>query len=259
MIDELLDRLAAEPARSALFLDFDGTLTPIQEDPQRSSLPPALVPVLADLAAALGVVAVVSGRPAAFLGERVRVEGVRRLGLYGLEEWRSGAAAARPEAARWQEEVDRARAVLERVLGGLDGVFVEDKGLSVAVHWRNAEDRAAAERAVDDAVGRLAGDTGLAAEPGKLVAELRPPVEWDKGSAVRAAVEESGASAVAYVGDDLGDLPAFAAVRALGGLAVAVDHGSETPAAVREACDETLAGPDEVAAFLVALRDRVAG
>jgi trehalose 6-phosphate phosphatase len=254
---DLLDLLAADPGGSGLFLDFDGTLTPIVEDPETSALPAPLVPVLTDLAAALAVVAVVSGRPARFLGTRIEVEGVRRLGLYGLEEWRAGAVVARPEAARWQDEVNRAREVLTGVLGGTEGVAIEDKGLSVAVHWRNAADRDAAERAVTEVVGRLARDTGLAREPGKLVAELRPPVDWDKGAAVRAVSEEAGLSAVAYLGDDLGDLAAFAAVRDLGGLAVAVDHGAETPPQVLDAADLVLDGPGAVARLLTELRDRL--
>jgi trehalose 6-phosphate phosphatase len=255
--DDLLDLLAADPAASGLFLDFDGTLTPIVSDPKTSALPPELAPLLGDLAAALGAVAVVSGRPARFLGERVVVDGVLHLGLYGLEVWRDGAAAARPEAARWQPQVDRAREVLEHVLGGLEGVYVEGKGLSVAVHWRNAADRVSAEHAIEEATGRLAADTGLALEPGKLVAELRPPVDWDKGAAVRSVADELGLRAVAYIGDDLGDLPAFAAVRELGGLAVAVDHGAETPEALLGAADVVLRGPDAVAALLGALRDRL--
>jgi trehalose 6-phosphate phosphatase len=142
-------------------------------------------------------------------------------------------------------------------LGGVEGIHIEDKGLAVAVHWRNASDRDAAEEAINDAVVRLARRTGLHLEPGKLVAELRPPVDWDKGRAVRAVVTEVGASAVAYLGDDLGDLAAFAAVQAIGGWAVAVDHGAETPARVRESADLLLDGPRAVETFLAALRDRI--
>lgn len=254
---DLLDLLAGEPARSGLVLDFDGTLAPIVEDPEASQLPSGLGSVLADLAAGLGVVAVVSGRPASFLGARVDVPGIRLLGVYGLEEWRDGEAVVRPEAAEWRDEVDRARTILERTLGGVEGLQVEDKGLSVAVHWRNAADRPQAEEMVGEAVSRLARRSGLQLEPGKLVAELRPPVDWDKGSAVRAVARDAGATSVAYVGDDLGDLAAFTSVRDLGGMAVAVDHGSETPARVRESADLVLDGTDAVARLLGSLRDRL--
>src|SRR5690606_37516569 len=160
-------------------------LAPIVEDPQTSVLPDALAEVVGDLAQRLGVVAVVSGRPAAFLADRVRLPGVRLLGLYGLQSGSDGRPRARPEAEASQAQVDRARALLVHVLGGRHGVLVEDKGLSVAVHWRSAADRAVAESAVQEAPRRLAADTGLQLEPGKLVAELRPPVPWDKGATVR--------------------------------------------------------------------------
>jgi trehalose 6-phosphate phosphatase len=254
---ELIDALCADRDTAGLFLDFDGTLTPIVKDPTQSRLPDALAPAIGDLARGLAVVAVVSGRPAEFLGERVRVDGVRLLGLYGLEEWRDGAAVARAEAAAWQGAVDEAKEHLAAGLAALDGVHIEDKGLSVAVHWRNAPHHEHAARAVATAVAAVAADTGLAREPGKLVEELRPPVDWDKGAAVRAVTAEVGLRSVAYVGDDLGDLSAFAAVRALGGVAVAVDHGAETPQAVRDGADLVLDGPTAVAALLAELSDRL--
>ncbi|MDQ3974139.1 MAG: trehalose-phosphatase, partial [Actinomycetota bacterium] len=100
-------------------------------------------------------------------------------------------------------------------------------------------------------------DTGLASEPGKLVAELRPPVDWDKGAAVRALADELGLRTVAYVGDDRGDLAAFEAVRELDGIAVAVDHGPETPAELADAADVVL-GSDAVGDWLRGLRDALA-
>jgi trehalose 6-phosphate phosphatase len=257
---DLLAHLCAAPATSGLFLDFDGTLTPIVEDPTDSRLPDGLAPVIGELATRLGVVAVVSGRPASFLADRVQVDGVRLLGLYGLEEWRDGAAAARPEAATWQAAVDEAKARLHDDLDGLDGVHIEDKGLSVAVHWRNAPDRDVAAEAVSAAVTAAAEATRLGREPGKLVDELRPPVDWDKGSAVRAVSTDAGLQAVAYLGDDLGDLAAFAAVRELGeagGLAVAVDHGEETPREVRDAADLVLDGPPAVTDLLGELLEQL--
>lgn len=261
MIDRspLLDRLSAEPRRSALFLDFDGVLAPIVDDPTASRMPDDVGATVAALAGRLGVVAVVSGRPAAFLGERAAIPAARRLGLYGLEEWHDGRAVARPEAARWQAPVVEAKTMLRTALADLDGVTIEDKGLSVAVHWRNAADRTAAGQAVAAAVRRAAEVTGLAGEPGKLVEELRPPVDWDKGAAVRAVAGEVDASAVAYLGDDLGDLAAFRAARELGGWAVAVDHGEETPTELLEAADLVVEGTQGVAALLAELLGRLDG
>lgn len=255
--DALADRLAAA-GRAGLVLDFDGTLAPIVPDPTTSAMPGGLDAVLADLARRLRLVAVVSGRPVAFLAERAAVPGVRLLGVYGLEQQVDGEREVRPEAAGWQDAVDSARARLTEIAAGREGLAVEDKGLAVALHYRNAADRDAAARFAADAVAGLAADTGLKREPGKLVEELRPPVDWDKGAGVRALADELGLDVVVYVGDDLGDLPAFAAARDLGGGAIAVDHGDETPGPVRDAADAVLAGTDAVADWLGALRDRLA-
>jgi trehalose 6-phosphate phosphatase len=250
--------LAVEPARAGLFCDFDGTLVPIITDPDASRLPDAARVLLADLAARLRVVALVSGRPAGFLAARAGVAGVRLLGLYGLEEWRDGAITVRREAEPWAGVVRDVAARLPALVGALPGVRVEDKGLSVAVHWRNAADRVEAEALVIPVVEQLARETGLHREPGKLVDELRPPVDWDKGRAVRTVAAEAGLTRLAYVGDDRGDLQAFAAVHALGGISVAVDHGAETPAALLAAADASVDGHEGVLALLGALRDQLA-
>lgn len=247
---ELTARLAADAATAGLVLDFDGTLAPIVADPATSALPDGVGDVIARVARALAVVAIVSGRPASFLGDRAAIPGAKLLGLYGTEEWRDGRPVARPEALSWQPALDEARDRLALALAGHPGVVLEDKGLAVALHWRTADDRDAAGRFVAALVDEVAADTGLAQEPGKFVAELRPPLDWDKGSAVRTLVEEHGLTTVVYAGDDRGDLPAFAAARAAGGHVVVVEHGDETPPEVREAADVLLDGADGVARWL---------
>jgi trehalose 6-phosphate phosphatase len=251
----LADHLAADPERAGLFCDFDGTLTPIVADPATTRIDETTGALLADLAARLRVVAVVSGRPAAFLASQVSVPAVRLLGLYGLEQWRDGTATTHHEASAWADAVATARDRLAGWVADLPGVAVEDKGLSVAVHWRNAPDRDAAADAVARLTRRLADETGLAREPGKLVEELRPPVDWDKGSAVRSMVGEAALDRVAYLGDDRGDLAAFATVRDAGGVCVAVAHGEETPADLLAAADAVVDGHAGALAALRALRD----
>ena len=237
--EDLTDVIAADPGGTVLVLDFDGTLAPIVDDPTASAMPAEVGEALAGLTTVLRQVAIVSGRPAAFLAERVDVRGVRLLGLYGTQEWRDGAVVAHPETVRWESALDEARDRFTLALAGHPGVVLEDKGLAVALHWRNAQDRSAAAHFVTQLVDDVAADTGLAVEPGKLVAELRPPVGWDKGTTVHALAGDHGVRLVVYAGDDLGDLPAFAAARRAGGFAVAVNHGFETAA-------EVLAGADVV-------------
>jgi trehalose 6-phosphate phosphatase len=256
-VERLTRRLVQTAERAGLLLDFDGVLAPIVDDPASSAMPPELAPVLARLARRLGCVAVISGRPVAFLVDRAAVDGVRLLGLYGLQEWAEGRPRARREATAWQDVVDGVKDRIAAALAGVPGVVLEDKGLSVAVHWRNAPDRDRAGRMVGELAEVLAAQTGLAREPGKLVEELRPPVDWDKGASVRALHDELALRDVVYVGDDLGDLAAFAAAYEVGGAAIAVDHGHETPRQLREAADAVLVGTGGVVAWLTALADRL--
>ena len=251
----VITAIAGAPDRAGLVLDFDGTLAPIVDDPTTSQLSAGLAGVLADLSRSLGLVAIVSGRPAAFLADRAPVAGVRLLGLYGTEEWRDGTVAPRPEAAAWQSAVDDASDRLALAIAGHPGVVLEDKGMAVALHWRNAADRDAAGAFVDQVVAEVADATGLAQEPGKFVAELRPPLRWDKGTTVAALVAEHDLSPVVYIGDDQGDLPALAAARAAGGIAMVVEHGPETPDQLRAAGDVVLDGPQGVAGWLAELTD----
>ena len=247
---QLRDRITADAVGTALVLDFDGTLAPIVDDPAAARMSGGLGEVLATLVDALAAVAIVSGRPAVFLGEHAAVPGVRLLGVYGTEEWRDGTAVANEEAQRWQPLLDTARDRIAAGLEGHPGLLLEDKGLAVALHWRNAPDREAAGAYVDRLLADIAVETGLAQEPGKLVLELRPPVALDKGSAVRTILEHPTVRTVVYAGDDKGDLAAFAAAQRAGGMAIAVDHGDETPQEVRDAADVVIDGTDAMATWL---------
>lgn len=242
-----------DPRRACLVLDFDGTLAPIVADPAASALPPATRTVLARLVDALGRVAVVSGRPARFLVDRVDVPGVRLVGLYGLEAVEGGEVVPDRRIALHLPDLERARYVLVDLVARWEGATLEDKGRALAVHWRRAADPVAAGAALRMAVRAAAG--GLDVEEGKMVVELRPPVQVDKGTAVGHLAERF--AEVAYAGDDLGDLPAFAEVVRRGGLAVAVDHGAETDERVRGAAELLVAGPEGMAAWLADLAARV--
>ena len=245
--------VAAQPMAAALVLDFDGVLAPIVEDPETSAMPERAAASLAELAASLGTVAVISGRPASFLAGRVRVRGIRLLGSYGMEQVKDGNVQLSPAADTWLAAVGEARAALAGLLVTLPGVRIEAKPVSVAVHWRQAPDRDAAAAEVGNATARVAAVTGLRLEPGKLVAELRPPIDVDKGSAVAALIRETRPAVTVYAGDDLGDLPALRVVREAGGYGLAIDHGAETDPKLLAAADEVIAGTDRFADWLAEL------
>lgn len=242
-----------DPAEACLVLDFDGTLAPIVDDPATSRMPGATRDVIERLTGLLGRVAIVSGRPAGFLADRVDVDGAHLVGLYGLERVEDGVVVPDPRVAEHEPALAGARRTLSAIVADWPGAELEDKGRALALHWRRAEDRQGAAEALT-AAAREAAD-GLEVEDGKMVIELRPPVPADKGTAVAQLAERFGE--VAYAGDDLGDLPAFAEVGRRGGLSVAVDHGEETDPRLRDAADVVVDGTDGMVSWLTALADRL--
>ncbi len=248
-----IEALAEDPANSGLVLDFDGVLSPIVEDPATSAMPDRVAAILARLAMRLGLLAVMSGRPAEFLADRITVAGVALLGSYGIEQIRDGVRRIDPSAKKWLGPVREASRDLGDSLAAWPGIRVEEKSVSVAVHWRQAPDHAAAASEVRRVTARIAAETGLRLEPGKLVEELRPPVDVDKGSAISALIATEKLTTIAYAGDDLGDIPALLAVREAGGYALVVDHGAETDPRLLELADQTYDGTDGFAAWLAEL------
>jgi len=252
-----IEALAEDPACSGLVLDFDGVLSPIVEDPTASAMPERVAATLGRLATGLGLLAVLSGRPVEFLVGRVRASGVRLLGSYGIEQIWDGVRRIDPEARKWLGPVQEASRALRDLLAASPGIRVEEKSVSVAVHWRQAPDRAAAADEVRRVTARIAAETGLRLEPGKLVEELRPPLDVDKGSAVSALMASEKPATIAYAGDDLGDIPALRAVREAGGYALVVGHGSETDPRLLELADQTFDGTPDFAVWLADLADTI--
>jgi trehalose 6-phosphate phosphatase len=254
-VTEHAARLAERAREVALCLDFDGTLSPIVEDPQAARPLHGIVELLEPLAARFAAVALISGRPAAYLAEHAAAPGVRYLGLYGLQEIRDGQVqvdprleAARPAVLAAHQDLRDSAAVRD------SGAWLEDKEYAVAVHTRRVADPDRWAGPVDAAAREVADRHGLEVIPGKLVWELRPAVRSDKGDAIRQVVAESGAREVVVVGDDLGDLAAFAAAAEFAaegrdGLRVAVRSAEAPPALLAEA-DLVVDGPPGVLDFL---------
>lgn len=233
-------RIGASPDTTALLFDFDGTLAPIVDDPAAARAVEGGVELLDALAERFARVAVVSGRPRDFLVSALGA-GVDLSGVYGLESRLGGIDRDHPESERWRPVIAEVAAAADLP----DGVVVEPKGLSMTVHFRTVPEAEPAVRAWAD---QVAVDTELEVRDAKASVELHPPIDADKGSAVRALAE--GCRTVVYVGDDVGDLPAFAALDSLRDagletwkLAVA---GAELPEAVSAAADLVLDAPAEL-------------
>jgi trehalose 6-phosphate phosphatase len=252
---EHADRLAARAGEVALCLDFDGTLSPIVDDPAAARPLAGVVELLEPLAGRFAAVALISGRPAGYLAEHAAARGVRYLGLYGLQEIRDGRVWVDPRLAAARPAVIAAgQDLLGSAAVRASGAHLEDKEYAVAVHTRRTDDPDRWAGPIDEAVRGIAERRGLEVIPGKLVWELGPRVHADKGDAVHRVVAESGARSVVVVGDDLGDLPAFAAVAQLtteryDGLRVAV-RSAEAPPPLLADADLILEGPPGVLEFL---------
>lgn len=257
-----LAALLARPQKAVVGLDFDGTLAEIVPDPEQARAHPGAVPALAALAPRVASVAVVTGRPAAVAvryGGFAGVSGLDHLvvlGHYGAERWDAVTGTVKTPAPH--PGVAAARAELPGVLdkaGSWQGTWIEEKGQAVAVHTRRASDPQAAFEALRNPLAELAARHGLILEPGRMVLELRPP-GMDKGVAVAEYVREVKAEAVLYAGDDLGDLPAFAAVEKLrsdGVPGLLVCSGSTEVPDLADRADLLLPGPAAVVEFLASL------
>lgn len=249
--------LLRRPQAALVVVDFDGTLAPIVTRPQDARALPGTAALLDRLARRAAGVAVLTGRGAA---EAARLAGlgpgsqVEVVGHYGWQRW----VAGRLESPPPHPGVAAARAALPGLLAGAEaGVQVEDKGLSLVVHTRQAGDPQGELERLRPALADLAARAGLELLGGRLVWELRPG-GTDKGAALRALAERHPrARALLLAGDDVGDLPAFQAAAALRGrgvaaLLVAVD-GEGAPAELAAAADLSLAGPAALTGLLAGL------
>ncbi len=198
----------------AVFLDFDGTLAPIVDEPAAARLPPATRKVL-ELLAARCPVAVISGRDRADVESRVGTAGILYAGNHGFDIAGPEGEKILPEAREARGDVERARRDLEARAGDVPGMLIEPKRFSVAVHYRRVRDAADVER-IGRFVDEIASVTGLRKRTGKMVLELEPAVDWDKGRALRWLMDvmdvEPSRSFVIYIGDDVTDEDAFSAL-----------------------------------------------
>lgn len=241
--------------RLILLLDFDGTLAPIVDRPELAEMPSRTRRALERLMAMPGVtVAVVSGRVLADVRERAAIPGIAYAGNHGMEIEGAGLHRIHPQAAAARPELEQVAARIMADLEGIDGAFVEDKGLTLSIHYRMAPEREADVREIvlEAAEGRPA----LHVTEGKMVLEVRPRVEWDKGRAVLFLLEQMRPPAqapVIYLGDDRTDEDAFRALRGWSGAAEGVLIAEAPPA--DSAAASYLRDPAEVGALFEALAE----
>ncbi len=248
-----LARVALAETPAGLVTDFDGTLAPIVTESHAARPTPGAVPALNRLAERLAVVAVVSGRAALDVRRMLPgADGIWVVGNHGLE-W-LGPAATEPEPIPDEPDV---RALVHRAARSVpvvDGVTIEEKGLSATIHYRSASDPDAARFAILQALSDAGPD--LEVREGRRSVEVRPRGAGDKGTALRSIVERFVLRGLLLAGDDVTDLDMFRTARELGerglrSVVLSISGADEVPAAVGEAADGTLADP---AAFVELLQ-----
>lgn len=235
--DALLGRLASDPRRAGLFLDFDGVLAPIVARPEDAAAPPETRAELERLAGRYALVAVVSGRAGDDVRARVGVDRIVYVGSHGLE--------LSPQAERWRRTLAAFAADAP-----WPAAETELKGLAISFHYRSRSDEREAVRELE-ALADSAREEGLVARFGRKVLEVLPPVGSNKGTAVRQLLEEHGLSRALAAGDDTTDVDSF---RALDGIELPVRvavASPESPSLLRESADLVVA---DTAEFLELLR-----
>jgi trehalose 6-phosphate phosphatase len=244
-----LQPVVEDARRAVILVDFDGSLAPIVADPASARPLPEARDALAALVPLVDRVAVVSGRPVAFLVDALGIDGIVYAGVYGLERMVDGEVVVDPRAEPWLD-------VMAQVAQDADHAFpdllVEHKGrVAVTIHWRTAPSLAAEAQAFAAGLARRY-DLG---EPlrSRMAVELRPPVPVDKGTVTAELV--AGASVAVFAGDDAGDLVAFDVLTRLaeaGAVAHTVRIGvrsAEAPPGIFDA-DVLVDGPEGLARVL---------
>ncbi len=255
-LEQLDDSVGQGKRKLAIFLDYDGTLTPIVPRPEDAVLAPAVRDTVRDLAQAC-TVAIISGRDLADVRKLVGVEGMVYAGSHGFDiAGPKGAVAGGSERDQFLPMLADVEGELKKALAGIAGSQLERKKYSIAVHYRNVADGdlAAVETVVKDALHRYPKLRDL---PGKKVHDLQPRIDWDKGKALlhvlRTLDLDRPEVLPIYIGDDITDEDAFAAVRRRGIGIVVRDEPRPTVARL------ALNNPAEVHQWLGAVLERLQG
>jgi trehalose 6-phosphate phosphatase len=255
-----LEPLRADPARSGVLLDVDGTLAPIVRHADDAAVPEPTRALLIQVARRYGCVACVSGRQASVARQIVSIGSIAYIGNHGVELLRPGGTEVEidREVAAWEGRIRRfAHDADDDELHRLR-VRSEDKRAIAAFHWRGAPDEEAAARAVRQVASR-AESAGLRTHWGRKVLEVRPPVDIDKGRGIRRLLRDADLKAAVYVGDDRTDVDAFEGLRTLveqgrlGSAACVGVRSDETPRELEEAADTLVDGTAGVRELLEAL------
>jgi trehalose 6-phosphate phosphatase len=227
-----------------LITDMDGTLSEIPHNFLQGTPPPPTLPQLAKLVNHFELLAVVSGRKTEAVKDIINIEGVKYIGHYGMEWWENDQAVLHPEVAANLDAMRSLAAELE-VLKAVEGMIIQDKWATMSVHYHMTAEPEKAKQQILDVLAKSPHAKKMRLMDEKTNIGIVPKVDIDKGTAVASLIKACELQGALYLGDDVGDVPAFRAVRVARerqefmGLAILVTGPETTPATYKEA-DYTL-------------------
>jgi trehalose 6-phosphate phosphatase len=239
-LSDAVNRIRAAAPHAGILTDFDGTLAPIVDQPEDARPLDGTPELLGRLTERYALVGVLSGRPVTFLQEWLPPS-VLLSGLYGLEVVREGLRQDHPSGGMWREVIDDVATVARA--SGPEDMRVESKGLSLTLHYRG---HPGVEAEVREFAERQAARSGLSVRTARMSYELHPPIDVDKGTALHDLAD--GLAAVCFLGDDRGDLPAFAELERLAAHGVVTARiavrSDEAPDELLDRADLVVDGPE---------------
>lgn len=246
--NEMLKRIR-EATQILLFLDYDGTLTPIAARPEMAVLPSQAREVLKRISRNnVFRLAIISGRSLDDIKMSIGLENITYAGNHGLEiecppyycQERSPETTTfiHPIAEEFKPGLKRLEQRLKERLAGIDGVLIENKGLTMSLHYRLAKESAVKriEKVFLEAIGDGEIRGKLQVTGGKKVFEVRPSVEWNKGKAVEWLLQiyATPGSLPIFAGDDVTDEDGFEVLHSIGGISIFV--GDATASSIADYC-----------------------
>ena len=251
-----LDLIEKALKRSPLGLitDVDGTISHTAPTPQQARVSPLCHYYLSNLCQHLALVAAISGRPAADVRDMVKIDGVVYIGNHGLERWSEGRSEFTKDARNYPGIIKAAIKELTPLLP-IEGIIIENKGVTASIHYRLCHNPQSAKKNILTAIENSPHASNLRIMSGRMIIELLPPVEVNKGTATMDLIQEYSLQGGIYLGDDLTDVDAFRAIHTarrgldFQGFAIGITS-QETPGALAEEADFTLNGIEDVEDFL---------
>ncbi|MEL7434263.1 MAG: trehalose-phosphatase [Chloroflexota bacterium] len=254
----LLEKLF-DHQRVGLITDMDGTVSPIVPVPSDAAPTERNRELLRELHGKLALVAVVSGRAAADVRERVDLPELTYAGNHGLERWEDGGVQLAPQAKPYRPNLEKAIQAIEAIAP--DGMWVEDKQATISVHYRDTANPAETVTEFEPKFSKIVEDHDLRLFQGRMIFELRPPLDVDKGTIFEQLINEHNLDAAIYIGDDTTDADALKKAQQLRkdgsfyALAIGV-ASDETPPIVIAHSDVMVSGVSDVESLLAWISEK---